>query len=441
MQSNKSIKINNNVPNMRFICTLLLITSLFLTLACKKEKKNEAPVINSLYPQANITLNAIDSVRVKVNIADDYGPLTVSVYIVNEQLQVFTTSMVKTFSGSEINIDEFYFFNNKYFETGIYYLVIHADDGENIVNKFIKVNIIGIQRALKSVYVGVRDLSGLKIYCIDNSAGFNQVGYISKNIISSCVNSYSEQISFLSDDGNLISYSLPDFQEVWQKTGLTAPGHVFKGEAKVYENYTYVTDANGYIYGYDNMGNVKKMNSITSGAPIFFNFCDNNLFAFVEENLSSNYSIQLLYPNGGLISKYMINFLPYNILSHDANSVIVWGKSLNNIQMYTYYTEINNLQTFGNQIVGLYNYAIETWDNQYLLSVGNELRLVEKFYGNSTIYASGNKADFMKFEDISKYLYLVDSNNISVLNYPNSTVLNNYNFNEKIVFIDYYYNK
>lgn len=431
----------NNVPNIRFICTLLLITSLFLILACKKEKKNEAPVINSLYPQANITLNAKDSVRVKVNVTDDYGPITVSVYIVNDQMQVFTTSMVKTFSGSEINIDEFYFFENKYFETGIYYLVIHADDGENIVNKFIIVNIIGIPKVLKSVYVGVRDLSGVKIYCTDNSGIFNQVGYISKNIISSCVNSYSEQISFLSDDGNLITYTLPDFLEVWQKTGLTAPGHVFKGETKVYQNFTYVTDANGYVYGYDNLGNVKKMNTITSGAPIFFNFCNNNLLTFVEENSSSNFSIQLLYPNGGLISKYMINFLPHNILSNNANSAIVWGKNINNIQMYTYYTEINNLQTFGNQLSGTYNCVIETWDNKYLLSVGNELRLIEKIYGNTNVYALGNKADFMKFEDISGYLYLVDSNNISVLNYPNSSIINSYNFSGKIVFVDYYYNK
>ena len=441
MQLNMIFKIINNILNIRLFYILLLITSLFCILSCKKEKKNDAPTINYSFPQQNITLNANDSVRIKATITDDYGRLTVSVYIINDQMQTFTLPLVKTFSGSELKIDEFYFFNNKYFETGIYYIVIHAEDGNNAVNEFIKVNIVEIPKVLNSIYVGVEDLSGVKIFCSDTSGSFNQIGYVSSNIISACVNSYSQQMSVLTNDGNFITYSIPDFQNVWQKSGFTTPNHVYKGETKEYQNYTYANDANGYIYGYDNLGNIRNLNSVNDGVPISFNFCNSKLLTFVEYDFNNSYSIQSLFPNGGMLLKYQINFMPFKVLPNSATAVTVWGKSLNNIQMYTYYTEINNLQTFGSLIPGNFNDVIITPDNKYLLSVGNDLMTIEKTYGNTSIYASGNRADFMKFESLSQSLYAVDSNKIDVFNYPNSSKIHSYNFSGKIVFFDFFYNK
>ena len=441
MQLNKRFRINNNILNVDLVYILLLVTSLIVIYSCVKEKKNSAPVINCSLPQSNICLNANDSVRVKVSVTDDSGPLTVSVYIVNGQMEAFTIPLVKTFSGTAINIDEFYFFNNLYFETGIYYIVINADDGENVVNKFIEINIVEIPKVLNSVYVGVRDISGVKIFANDTLGNYNQIGLVTSNIISACVNSYSKQISFLTNTGCLLTYSLPDFQLVWQKNGLSNPLHVFKGETKEYHKYTYVTDANGYFYGYDISGNERNLNSINNGAPFSFNFYNNKLIAFVEENGSNIFSIQSLFPNGGLVFKYQINFLPYMALNNSTNSVIVFGKSQNDVKMYTYYTEINNLQTFGNIIPGIFRDVIETPDNKYLLSVGNELKIIDKIYGNTFVYAFGKRADFMKFETLSQVLYTVDSNNITMLNYPSSSILDTYIFNDKILFFDYYYNK
>ena len=133
--------------------------------------------------------------------------------------------------------------------------------------------------------------------------------------------------------------------------------------------------------------------------------------------------------------------MPFKILPNSAISTTVWGNSQNNIQMYTYYTEINNLQTFGNIISGNFNDVVVTPDNKYLLSAGNNLMTIEKTYGNTSIYASGNRADFMKFENISQTLYIVDNNIISEFNYPNSLKINSFNFSGRILFFDFCYNK
>ncbi|PIP54043.1 MAG: hypothetical protein COX07_07460 [Bacteroidetes bacterium CG23_combo_of_CG06-09_8_20_14_all_32_9] len=441
MQQNIKIDCINNVHKFVFLFIALLITVLMLIFSCRKEKKNDPPVISVYFPLPDIALNAIDSVRVIATISDDSGPLIVSIYIANEQMQAFTTSLVKSFSGNELNVDEFYFFNNKYFESGFYYLVIHADDGKNVVNKFIKVYITGITRILQSVYVGVEDVLGVKIFCSNSSGNFNQVGIISSNIISACINNYSQQIYFLLSNGDFLCYLLPDFQKEWQKNGFSAPGHIFKGETKEYKYFTYVTDANGFVYGFDNSGIVRKVISVTDGAPFRFNFCNSLLITAVEDDVSQNNSLQAITLNGGLICKYQVNFFPSAFLPYAANTVLVWGESQNQVQIYTYNTEINYLYTFGNPIQGNFNAAIETPDNKYLVSVGNEMNVIEKNYGSATIFADGKRADLIKFEDISQTIYATDSNNLTIYNYPSPAVVYTYSFTGKVLFFDFLYNK
>lgn len=429
------------LKNTIIFTNVLFFTFILIIVGCKKEKKNDAPIITVSLPQAEITLNAIDSVRVKTSITDDNGPLTISIYITDGQMQVLTPKLIKTSSENNLNIDELYFFSNKYLQSGIYYLVVNANDGKNNVNNFIKIYITEIPKVLKSIYVGVKDGAGTRIYCNDSLMNFNQIGYISSNIISSCVNSYSNQMYTLTENGDFLCYSLNNFQLDWQKSGLFLPSHLKKGEIKTYDFLTYVTDGNGFIYGYDNMGAVRKLYTINNGAPYNFNFIDNYILTCVEDNGTNNKSVQAYLQNGGLLTKYITNFLPQTILPYSNKTVLVFAQNQSNVELYTYNFEINYLHSFGNPFAGIFHSAIETPDNKYLLSFSNEINVIENVYGNATIYATGKRADILKFEELSNLLYATDSNNITIYNYPASSINFFYNFSDKILFIDFYYNK
>ncbi|NCO53990.1 MAG: hypothetical protein GW876_01115, partial [Bacteroidetes bacterium] len=73
--------------------------------------------------------------------------------------------------------------------------------------------------------------------------------------------------------------------------------------------------------------------------------------------------------------------------------------------------------------------------------VGNEINVIEKIYGNSTPYAIGKRADILKFESLSNLLYATDSNIITIYNYPTSSINYSYTFNNKVLFVDFRYNK
>ena len=432
---------NSFLKNTSILVNVLFFTLMLIIVGCRKEKKNAPPIITVSLPQAEITLNAIDSVRVKTSINDDFGPLTISIYITDAQMQVHTAKLIRTTTENKIALDELYFFSNKYLQSGIYYLVVNANDGKNNVNNFIKIHILEIPKILLSVYVGVKDGTGTRIFCSDSLMNFNELGFISSNIISGCINSYPQQIYFLTDDGSFICYSLSNFQFDWQKTGLFLPEHLKKGEIKEFSFLTYVTNGNGFIYGYDNTGAVRKLYAINNGAPYNFNFIDNYLLASVEDNGTNNKSVQAYLQSGGLLTKYITNFLPQTILPYSNKTAMVFAQNQSNVELYTYNFEINYLHSFGNSYSGNINCVIETPDNQYLLAVGNEINLIEKVYGNSMAYASGKRADILKFESLSNLLYATDSNNITIYNYPTSSINYSYTFNNKILFFEFLYNK
>lgn len=421
--------------------TFVFLITFFSIVACKKEKENTPPEITIQLPQTELTLNAIDSVLIKATVTDDNGPLNVSVYIADDHMNPMTASLVKSSSGNSISIDQLYFFNNKYLESGTYYLVVHAEDLVNKENKMVKIQIIEIPRVLKSIYVGIKDPSGLKIFCNDSLGNYFQVAFIASTFVDFAINNYSQQLFLLSTNGNLSCYSLVDFQKEWEKTGLNLVGNTFDGQLKEYDNLMYATDAKGYIKGYDETGMVRKIYHISLGSPVRFNFCDSKTITYVYNYNNQNKYIQTISSEGGILNTYLVSFTPYNFFPYSLNNIIVFGNINGQSVMNTYNTQISLLTPFGNPISGSFCDAVETPDNQYLLTTTNDIRIIEKAYGNSTIFNAGHRAHELKFEGISGLLYVADSNSFSVIQYPASQIISTYDFSEKILFFDFLYNK
>lgn len=441
MQRNINYYKKSYLSESVFLHVFLILITLFLFFSCNKEKENLMPEIEVFLPQSGITLNAVDSVMVKAEITDDSGPLSVSVYIAGGANNSLTNPMVITGSGNKISINELYFFNNKYIESGNYYLVIHVEDGKNQVNKFISISVTGIPLELKSVYVGVDDPAGLKIFCSDTSGGFIQTGLVSGSFEDFMVNNYSQQLYLLSENGCLSCYSLPALQKEWENSGFSIIGNTFKGQLMEHDYHTYLTDANGYVKAFDKSGMLRKAFSIPSGSPERFNFCDSKLLVSVFNYQTQNRYIQALSLSGGVLNSYQVNFITERIFNHSLNTVMIFCSNSGNTSMYTYNTEINYLYPFGTGFPEAFIDAIETPDNQYLLSTSDNIRVIEKNYGNSNLYALTYLADIVKIERTSSWLYLADSNKLSVLNYPGSQIMSSFNFPENILFFDFLYNK
>lgn len=427
--------------NFFFVYIPLILISFFSVYSCKKEKENKPPEISIQLPQSEISLNAIDSVLVNASVTDDNGPLTVSVFISDAQANPLTSNLVKTSSGNTLNINQYFFYKNKYIETGIYYLAIRVSDGENVVNKFVKINITGIPKKLNSIYVGVDDPSGLKVFCSDTTGNFSQVGFVASDIIDFVINNYSEQLYILKYNGNLACYSLPEFQLEWERTGLNLLGNTYNGQLKEYNHYIYVTDAKGYIKAFDDLGIVKNVYSTSLGSPVYFNFCDSKPMVYVNNYNNQNKYIQTLTASGGILHTHLVSFIPYRFFQFSFNHVFVFGGRQNITNMSIYNTEISYLDSFGTDLQGHFHDAIETPDDKYLVATANDIHTIDKDYGYATTYALGHKADKMKFEELSQALYASDSNNFSGYLYPNSQIISSHDFLQRILFFDFWYNK
>jgi len=431
---------NKNYNILHIILLLIFIYSVFIY-SCKKQNDDNEPIVNVESPLENVNVSATDSILIKLNISDDYGPLTVRVYIADEQMKAVTT--VKEFNTDKniLNINDYYLFSNKYLTTGNYYLTFNVNDGKNTVNNFIKIHINEIPLKLNSIYVGIRDGSGTRVFKSDSLMNFIEIGYVPFFITSASINNYSEQIYFLSNTGELFCYSLGNFQLEWSKNSYFLQNHIKLGEIKYNSYLSYVTDGLGFVYGYDSNGQIRQIYSMDNSIPYSFNFIDNYLFCCAEDKNTFKKSIQTYSLAGGILTKYTTNFMPLKILPYANKTTLIIAQNQSNVELYTYNYEINYLYSFGSVYGGLYNDAVTTPDNKFIVSVGNKLNIIEKTYGITTEFAPGKKADLLKFETISGLLYTADSNNVTIYNYPLQSIYFTYNFNDKITFIEYYYNK
>ena len=419
---------------------LILITFLFI-LSCKKEKDNNPPQIVVQLPQSGIQLNCIDSVLIQAEVTDDNGPLTVSFYVADAQNNYLTAPVFKTSSESIINLNEIYYFSNKYIETGTYYIVIHAEDGKNVVNTFIEIQINGLALELKSIYVGAEDPSGVRIYNSDASGVFSASYYLQGTFVDFKINNYSQQLYVLSSGGVLSCYHLPNFEKEWEQSGFNNIGSAYKGQLLESDFLIYVTDSDGEIKGFDNSGVLRKVYNLPSGSPEYFNFCNSRLFVYSYNYQNNSKYIYVFSSSTGVLYSYPVDFNVRRFFSYSTNNILVVGEKNNQTSIYTFNFEINYLYPLGNPINDIFKDAVETPDDQYLLSTASEIKVIEKYYGNSNIYALGQKANILLFERTSNHVYLCDSSRIKELNYPNSQAINVYDFPSKILFLDFLYNK
>lgn len=420
---------------------LLYLISFCLPFSCNDKVKDNPPEIIIREPVSEISANAVDSVYIKADIEDDSGPVTFSAYIANAGYQPLTSMLVRQSPGKSLVVEDLYSFSNIYLETGIYYLVMQAGDGLNVTRKTVKANITGIPRRLKSVYICVKNPSGLSVHCSDSSGNFEYNGFISGNFIDMAINSYTQQLLLLEKSGSLKAFSFDGFTPLWTSGGLARPGYEYNGQLRVSENLVWVTDADGYIKSVDMYGVIRESRSAWYGSPLDFYFSGNRTIVTVFNQSTQARYIQVLSQNGGVIHSYQVLFSPLCYSGYNENSVMVFGQSQNHTVMNTYNYEINYLYPFGNNINSKFFGAMETPDGKYLVATRENMRIIEKLYGMQTDFAQGYKSELMKFENISGLLYSADSLDFRAFIYPSGTLVATASFPSEILFFDFLYNK
>ena len=125
---------------------LIFTTFLILLVGCKKEKDTHIPVITYYSPQHNQAFNVLDTVLVEALITDQKMITSVKVNLTNEEF--ITVSEARSFSPNtnSYELKTKLAIDDEALESGTYYVLIRADNGDNFKNKYQQILIQGTEQ-------------------------------------------------------------------------------------------------------------------------------------------------------------------------------------------------------------------------------------------------------------------------------------------------------
>ncbi|MDF2438716.1 MAG: hypothetical protein K0Q95_3092 [Bacteroidota bacterium] len=421
-------------------CFLLLIS-------CKKEKDEKGPVITFITPFDNQGFGVYDVVHVKAEIKDETKISNVGVTLVDANYSPMQASIQVNISSPSgiVNVD--YEINNIHLESGLYYMMITASDGNNDSHEYQPINIAAIPRMLKRVFVATKPNSSLvNLFYIDSSfSAMNLYHTFSSDFLGMSVSSYYQQAflcgnytgdyTSLSLKDNTIKFIVPAF--ISSSPSFTA----YYNEDKV----NYIAGFDGTVKGYNNSGLVT-YNATANSNYYVSNLMMNHGFLIAEEISKTNGPrILVSFHSTGVpeqqrtITQDIVSFC-----EKDDHSVFLFGNNSGQAVIQLYDRLNNNLwNPYPSALpTGSILSALRLDEDTYLL--GHSNGIIYKYqYQNSSLtpFLPGYTALKLKYDTLNNSIYIAEQNRITCVSVFGGSVLNSIASAQDIKDFDLLYNR
>lgn len=413
-------------------------------MSCKKHKDETLPVINILSPAEEIFISAVDTFNVKALISDNENLESISVVVLDiDQKQVSDIQSVNP-SENPFNLDIDHIINDRYLESGQYYIQVSATDGVNLKKEFVKINLTSVQQEFQKAFFFCRTTTGqISVYKSDVTGGESLVMTIDEEYNDAAVNSYSRQFSLQYQNGLISSYDVDNFDLSWQVSDIHVSSIPFQGKLNIIDHYTYASTTNFRIVGYDHTGFVKKVASIENDGffPSAFIKHEDYLMVCDKPGMPEERIEKLNFETGYYLTQSDVDMVSEEMYSYDEDHVIICGNK-NNIAKICTLSVVNGLvwelDFFPDE---KYQCGQKLSNTDYLFSIGTGLYVYNRLNNFLTELPVSINVQKMKFEALDKKLFLSDSNIVYVYSYPQFNLLGQIELPDKVMDIEFLYNK
>ena len=433
------------VKKIIFLFCLIHITFFF---SCKKKTDdNFGPEVTITSPAENQSYNVLDVIQVKASVTDETQITSLSICLVDINHSVVIPALAIPVSSPAMNINTQYALDNIHLETGLYYLLITASDGKNDSHTYQKIYLTAIPKVRKSIYfVTAANVSQTHLSYIDSSfASITPYHSFSGDYIGSSISSYFQQGYICGNyTGSFTGINLNDNSIPFNVMANTSSNPYFTGYYADVKN-EYVSRYDGYIKGYDYLGN-SIFNANSKSGFYTQKICFNNGYLIAEERdkTSVTKKIDTYYSTGVAFQECSLSQDVVAFCEKDLQNVFVFGNSSGQAVVQLFDRINNNLWN-------PYNYALPTGsilsavkidENTYLIGHSNGTIYKYEYLNSSlTTYLTGYTAIQLKYDDLTNELCVAETNRISTFDYPTATLHKFLNSAETILDINILYNR
>ncbi|HVA97383.1 MAG TPA: Ig-like domain-containing protein [Bacteroidia bacterium] len=426
---------------------LIFIPVLFIW-SCKKDTTDtKPPVISILSPYANQLYNVNDTILISANVTDETQLTSVYVSLENAQLSQVEPAVNIHVTSRNMGFSQRYELSDQHLLSGIYYVVVTANDGYNLISGFQKISITASPRKRTGIYVLTQPYNpDINVLKIDSNFQVSQQFSTISDYSGSAINSYYQQLTIAgSYTGHLNAFNLSTNSSQWSHPSGSGSTPYFEG---IYNDDTlsYVPLYNGQIKGYDNNG----MQNFSAAADP--NFYGTQLFKqngklFVEEKYITGSPINLVTFYCPFGANYQEALMPCDavaICPKDYNDLLIFGNNASGQGVMEMFT-INSNTFYSPQTLpsGKILSAVAIDSDDWLIGCDNNTVYKYQYSNNSlTSFIPSIRAYHLLYDDVNNQIIVASKNTVSEYTYVTiPTLVNTVNTTDSIINIHLLFNK
>lgn len=420
---------------MRWYVVVLVL----LLIGCKKEDEIP-PVISITSPFAMTQFQIPFQVTISGFVEDENVIEWIKIVVLNDGFTPSSDEILINTAERLVEFNEIIYLDNIHLSSGVYYIKVSANDGENIHSSYVQINILEFPLVLKDIFVLTSSNSQTNLLKLDSNSlefvdqfdGSFQIG----NSIS------KHQYLFIGTNqlGNAFN---PNFnQNIWDWS--------FNTFLSTYFNDSKVTESSGVIHICCSDGVIRSFtengvlnNTVYSNTQeLFDNFLilDNYLYAEVYSSALVRYLSVYFLVSGIEIQRVSVSNNIVDILNYNTHQCLFLEQNFSDIEINMYDRNTNvswTLNTISNDSI---------YDAEYVLNKGlyfiSNTGLMLYNVENNILTTSIANNDFKKirYDNLNGQLYLLTNNEIwlySTSTGQYQTIATNYNLKDILLF----YNK
>jgi hypothetical protein len=426
----------------RAISFITLLTA-FLC-GCKKDEDTLAPIVNIISPYDNQSFEVSDTMAISAKVSDDVQLTAISVALVNENLVPVLPAISVQPQGKETEFTQPYWISDIHLLSGAYYVKVTASDGKNETNTYRKISLTASPRERKGFYLLSRNTGSTSVYFMDEAFSIAPKLTLSGDYSSSAINSYYQDLYTAGNyTGAINGIDLEAHSVKWSVMGVAGSAPDF---VNVYNDgsYTYVSNYNGTIKGYDHNGIAKYTSTLSQNLyPVkVFRHAD-YIIAEERDITSPARNIVLYYASNGL--GFQQTFLSQDIVefyTKDADNIFMFGNNNGQGVMEIYSISSNGAwQPHAMPAAKLLS-AAQVDSNTYLLGFDNNTVYIYTYFNNSLLtWLTNVKATDMIYDDVRSEVIIAEDMKVSSYSYPSAGLINTAMHTDTIVDMHVLYDK
>ena len=428
--------------NSKLLIALVSLSVVF-AFSCKK-KEVGIPGVVYYKPYENQVFNFDDTISVHCLVSDEIGIESVKLVLVNSDFSPIGNAFFYYPGSSEFELETDYPIPPATIRETDNYLLVVADNGTKFKNKYLAIHVNPLEKELENVIVLSRPSDQqIMVSTVDPTNGnIEEVLNVNGSYAGSALDSDEHQLYLAGKEIlNLQAYGLSSYELEWE---IAPDPFIPMHNAGCLHFYEVLFLANNFysIKAYTAWGQqVFTANVMEDEKPgRLFRF---NEFVFCDMQSKSNGTSHLVtwYVNSSAEKQRL--FTNFEVVDYAAafdNGIFLAVNSLENSSIKLYDPESNvitDLVLLPNEILSM----VKTGEGEVLIGAGPDVFLYSYPENYPEVVLPGLKAYRIKFESLSRQLYVVGANAIDVFNYPQLQHLQQIPLSDSIFDIHFHYNK